>query len=355
MKTRTLTISIALSFALAGGILYYSNTVTNAMAEKRDKSMEKLDSNSSKKDGNISVSDSKDKMNKAKLSKQRKTNSDKNTSLRSEISMRDYISKMGAPSEERKEKINHAPRYGEEGFEFGMKEGLNEIFNGELSEDKMKKIIEVTYELAYHHEIIEEDFADGKLSYIQYFEAMNENGRYIAEKEKKIFSEEEFKIMYEGSDEYKDEFDIEQIKKNQFISAFSNVNKEKYNIESAEDLDNYFTDEEKAKAIEIAEKRIRADLKLAIQSENEGDNFDFDGADKKRKQMNKEYFDSLRSFLSEEQMDILEGGGNKPKDQGEIEEDYEDDDDNVVENDIIESLTDEQNEALNRGEAIRVE
>ncbi len=283
-------------------------------------------------------------------------NLDKKTSSESEGDfIKNYVAQIGVPNKKQKDKINHAPRYGDRGFEAEMIDSFKFEFGDDLSEEKIKKLLDITYELAYKHEVILDDYANNKLSRIQVFEAMNENSRQTMEKERKILTDEEFKKMYkEGEDSAF--LDIEAIKENEFLMAFD-VNKKKYNIHSAKDLDKHFTEEEKKNALEIVEWRIKEEYKINKQFEKD-DNFSL--FKKKEDEIEKLYYDKLKSFLTQKQLDILGVRSyesikkEEEKMRKEIEKIDEDEDDDIP-LDESDGWTKEQRDALNRGEVIRVE
>ncbi len=348
-KTITISSIVAITL-LTGGIMYYSSAKANQGVD---------DNKSAKK---VLVTEHSAELNNSKdldSSKQKKVViSDKNTSSESNNSdvnfIKNYVAQIGAPNEKQKDKINHASRYGDDGFEFEIKRNFKEMFGDDLSAEKMQKLIDISYEIAYRGEIVINDFVYDKLSYIQYLEAINEAIRIANAKEREILSEEEFQKMHED-EENSGLIDIESMKKNQLLLALPSINKKKYGIESAEDLDNYFSEEEKKKVIEIAEWRMKEDFKTSAQLE---ENNDYTWASRRREEMDILYKNKLKNLLSEEQLDILEGGQSSETKKEEPKIDHEEDDDeddSVILDDALDGLSDEQKEALERGEAVKIE
>ncbi len=354
---KTITISSIVALALLAGVIMHKDDI-NAKQNDINKSSKKevvVEVVTETNDLQDLVYNSKNlDLNKTKSKKvviSDKNTSKSNSSVSETEFIKKYVAQIGVPNKKRKDEINHASRYGDGGFEFEMKRSFREIFGDDLSKEKIQKLIDVSYDIAYRGEIVINDFVYSKLSYIQYLEAINETMRLANEKEKKILTEDEFQKMYE--DNGKSAFiDIESMKKNRLLLAFPNVNSKKYNIESAEDLNNYFSEEEKKKLIEIAEWKIKENFKTSAQLE---ENNNYTWASERRKEIDNLYKNKLKDFLTEEQFDILEGFSNSANTKQQAEVDYEEEEDDIISNTKLDELSDEQKEALERGEAVRVD
>ncbi len=358
---KTITISSIVALALLTGVIMHKDDA-NAKQTDANKSSKKevvAEIVTEVNDSQNLVHDSRNlDLNKTKSKKI--VISDKNTSKAKSNSnssvnfIKNYVAQIGTPNKKQKDKINHASRYGDDGFEFEIKRNFKEMFGDDLSKEKMRKLMETSYEIAYKGEIIINDYMYDKLSYVQYMEALNEAIRIANAKEREILSEEEFQKMY-GDEENSGLIDIESMKKNQLLLAFPSINKKKYGIESAEDLDNYFSEEEKKKVIEIAEWKMKENFKTSAQLE---ENNNYTWASERKKEIEKTYKDKLKNLLTEEQLDILEGAQSSEAKKEEPKIDYEEDDDeddNVILDDALDGLSDEQKEALERGEAVKIE
>lgn len=343
---KTITISsVAIVLLLIGGVSYFSKQ----KVETNDINRGKILKDDTSKFSNI-LTENDDSSQKLIIENEDNISSDKNISLKDTDSIKDYVVNIGVPSKERKQKINVASRYGELGFEFTITEMLTSISEEKMSDEKLRKLLENAYELAYHGEIILSDYVNGKLSYKDYLRAINESFIISMEKNRKILSSDEFQKMYRDDQNIK-EFDIELVMKNRFFTSFPNLNKEKYNIESLNDLESYFSEEEITKIIDIAENRTREEIKIAIKAENV-ENYNYNVEDAKMKKIEQDYSNSMKKFLTEEQLDILEGGNNSKKREKGL--DYNDEEEDLISEDDINGLTDEQKEALKIGEVISI-
>lgn len=262
------------------------------------------------------------------------------------FSLKKYIANIGVPNIERKKKINSSERYGDIGFEVALHNFLDE----DSSDKKINNFINISYEFAYQTEVILNDFANDKLSYIQYMEAMNESHDYIMEKNRKILNEDEFQRMYSEESE---KFNIEEMKKNQMFNFFPNIDKDKYNIDSVDDFGNYFTEEELEKISKVAFEKFRKETKSVIRSENDKSYSD-ELVNKNSDEIEKSYISSLKNFLSEEQLEILNvSKSNMVHNQDTL--DYEDEEDDAVSNELLDGLTEEQKQKLENGETIKID
>lgn len=173
-----------------------------------------------------------------------------------------YVVSIKKPSKKDLEIIEHAVRYGEEGFEAGLRPMFKHQIK-DIDEKTIQKLLSIGKLSAYRHSMLIEAYVDGKITKEFLLKEIRENMNLTYYEHKQTLSKEQYEEFVGENIDEESTLDMETVIENQFFSTFPNIKQNNQNIKKLEYLYEYVDAETVEKLIEIDEN----DSKFALQLE----------------------------------------------------------------------------------------
>ena len=322
--------SVVAFVAITSVALYYSN---NTQVESKEAFVEKISTSEQNKVGNSS-SDANSAKNRVPSKKDDVTN-EKSVYMK-------HILAIKKPTEKDFAILEKDARYGEEGFEAGLRTMIKQQL-GDASSEVINKIIKSAKSSAYRHDVLSNQYANGEITKEFFLKAINANMNLTDAEHKEFLTEEQYEKYVGEYDADETELDMEAHREKEFFSAFPNIKQNNPNIKGLEDLYEYVPVDVVEKLVKIDEDNVKLSMRLDAQL-NRGE---ISGSEVVE-QLNKSKKNSeiaIRQLLTPEQQKLF-------FEESEVKTEYEQEE--LDEETVDAMLTPEQQETLERDGSVFV-
>ncbi len=152
-------------------------------------------------------------------------------------------------------------RYGEEGFEAGLRTMIKDRL-GDVSSEVINKIIKSAKSSAYRHDVLINQYANGEITKEFLLKAINTNMKLTDAEHREFLTEEQYEKYVGEYNADETEIDMEAYREKEFFSAFPNIKQNNPNIKVLEDLYEYVPVDVVEKLIEIDDNNMKLSLRL---------------------------------------------------------------------------------------------
>ena len=329
--------SVVAFVAITSVVVYYSD---NVQSKSKETSIREASTFKQNKVEN-SLSDANSTKNRSLSKKYNVTNDIADASNEKSVYMK-HVLAIKKPTEKDFAILEKDSRYGEEGFEAGLRAMIKERL-GDASSEVIDKIIKSAKSSAYRHDVLINQYANGEITKEFLLKAINTNMKLTDAEHREFLTEEQYEKYVGEYDASEIELDMEAHREKEFFSAFPNIKQNNPNIKRLEDLYEYVP-------VDVVEKLIKIDddnVKLSMRLDTQLNRGEISGSEVVE-QLNKSKKNSemaIRQLLTPEQQKLF-------FDEPKVEAEHEPEE--LDEETVDAMLTPEQQEILERDGSVFV-
>jgi len=172
-----------------------------------------------------------------------------------------HVLAIKKPTEKELEVLEKSGRYGEQGFEAGLRMMINHQIKN-VNDEIMTKMVEIGKLSAYRHDVLTNQYANGEITKEFFLKAVQQNINLTNFEHKKFLTEEQYQSYTDGDISNETEIDMEVNKEKEFFAAFPNIQQNNVAIKNLDDLYEYVDVDIVEKLIKITEDDSKFSLRL---------------------------------------------------------------------------------------------